>query len=232
MSELIAILDDEPEILRLLSDALEGAGFRTARFRRAADFTAAAARLAPSVCLIDLSLPDRDGLSVVYEMAQDQGAAVIIISGRTNIQDKVTGLGLGADDYIVKPFDPAEVVARVQVALRRREPPAIASEQAVFAGRAVDFRGFVATMPDGETASLSRAEADLLRLFLERPNRLLSREDIHARVGGGARGAADRAIDVRVSRLRSKLGDDPKNPTLIKTIYGAGYLFVGDVDWS
>ena len=110
---LVTILDDEPEIRRILTDALEDAGFRTQSFSRAREFEAALNRVTPDVCLVDLSLPDTDGLALVHRLALEQGAAVIIISGRAQVQDRVTGLELGADDYITKPFDPAEVVARI-----------------------------------------------------------------------------------------------------------------------
>jgi two-component system, OmpR family, response regulator len=116
---LVAILDDEPAIRQMLSAALEDAGFRTATFARATEFEAALRRTTPDVCLVDLGLPDRDGLALVHRLALESGAAIIIISGRAQVQDRVTGLELGADDYIIKPFEPAEVVARVRARLRR-----------------------------------------------------------------------------------------------------------------
>ena len=109
---LIAIVDDEPDVVAVLRTALEAVGFRVQGYATARAFETAAQRISPAVCLIDLGLPDRDGLGLVYKVAQEQGAAVMIVSGRGGVQDKVTGLELGADDYIVKPFDPAEVVAR------------------------------------------------------------------------------------------------------------------------
>lgn len=115
---LVTILDDEPAIRDMLSDALEEAGFRTMGFSRATEFEAALKSTTPDVCLVDLSLPDRDGLSLVHRLALEQGATVIIISGRAQVQDRVTGLELGADDYIIKPFDPTEVVARIRARLR------------------------------------------------------------------------------------------------------------------
>src|SRR6056300_1287662 len=115
---LVTILDDEPEIRRILSDALEEAGFRTMGFGRATEFEAALKTATPDVCLVDLGLPDRDGLTLVHRLALESGAAIIIISGRAQVQDRVTGLELGADDCIIKPFEPAEVVARVRARLR------------------------------------------------------------------------------------------------------------------
>ena len=118
---LVTILDDEPAIRTMLSDALEEAGFRTKAFARATEFEASLKTTTPDVCLVDLGLPDRDGLSLVHRLALEQGATVIIISGRAQVQDRVTGLELGADDYIIKPFDPAEVVARIRARQPHRE---------------------------------------------------------------------------------------------------------------
>ena len=119
---LVTILDDEPEIRTMLAEALEESGFDTLSFGRARAFEAALARYTPDVCLVDLSLPDTDGLTLVHRLALEQGAIVIIISGRAEVQDRVTGLELGADDYIIKPFDPAEVVARIRARLRSAKP--------------------------------------------------------------------------------------------------------------
>jgi len=230
---MIAILDDEPQIRLLLADALNEAGFRTASFGRATEFEAALLRLSPQICLVDLGLPDKDGLTLVHRLALESGAAIIIISGRAQVQDKITGLELGADDYIIKPFDPAEVVARARALLRRRHQasdnqPSVAR----FAGWTAHFDQFLLTAEDGETTSLSQAEGEVLRLFINSPNRLISRSFMQESLGGAAGESFDRAMDVRVSRLRTKLREDPKNPKLIKTIYGAGYIFLGDVSWS
>ncbi|MFZ5749760.1 MAG: response regulator transcription factor [Pseudomonadota bacterium] len=230
---LVAILDDEPEIRRMLADTLEEAGFRTVAFARATEFEAALKRTAPDVCLVDLGLPDRDGLALVHRLALESGAAIIIISGRGQVQDRVTGLELGADDYIIKPFDPAEVVARIRARLRRgRADPGRATRVARFAGWRAEFDRYLLVGPDGTEVPMSHAEGEVLRLFLESPKRLISRAQMQESLGGAAGESFDRAMDVRISRLRTKLGEDPKNPRLIKTIYGAGYIFLGDVKWD
>ncbi|MDT8857335.1 response regulator transcription factor [Paracoccaceae bacterium Fryx2] len=229
----VAILDDEPEIRRLLSDALEEAGFRTTSYGRATEFEASLKRVTPDVCLVDLGLPDRDGLALVHRLALESGAAIIIISGRAQVQDRVTGLELGADDYIIKPFDPAEVVARVRARLRKgRTGVERQAQVARFAGWVAQFDRYVLIAADGTEVPFSHAEGEVLRLFLEAPKRLISRAQMQESLGGAAGESFDRAMDVRISRLRTKLGEDPKNPTLIKTIYGAGYIFLGDVVWS
>ncbi|MDF2141143.1 response regulator transcription factor [Paenirhodobacter sp. CAU 1674] len=229
----VAILDDEPEIRRMLSDALEEAGFRTTSYGRATEFEAALKRMAPDVCLVDLGLPDRDGLALVHRLALESGAAIIIISGRAQVQDRVTGLELGADDYIIKPFDPAEVVARIRARLRKHRADAgPAAQVAHFAGWRAHFDRYILVDAAGTETPFSHAEGEVLRLFLDAPNRLISRAQMQESLGGAAGESFDRAMDVRISRLRTKLGEDPKNPRLIKTIYGAGYIFLGEVRWE
>ncbi|MTJ03670.1 MAG: response regulator transcription factor [Sediminimonas qiaohouensis] len=229
---LVTILDDEPAIRAMLSDALEEAGFRTMGFARATEFEAALQTATPDVCLVDLSLPDRDGLTLVHRLALEQGATVIIISGRAQVQDRVTGLELGADDYIIKPFDPSEVVARIRARLRRGQPAQQSSETARFAGWTAHFDRYILEDDAGQETPFSHAEGEVLRLFLDRPKRLISRAVMQETLGGAAGESFDRAMDVRISRLRTKLREDPKNPRLIKTIYGAGYIFLGEVQWT
>ncbi|WP_294222759.1 response regulator transcription factor [uncultured Shimia sp.] len=230
---LVTILDDEPEIRMILADALEDAGFRTMAFSRATEFEAALKSTTPDVCLVDLGLPDKDGLTLVHRLALELGAAVIIISGRAQVQDRITGLELGADDYIIKPFDPTEVVARVRARLRKEKPAApVAANTAVFNGWTAYFDRYVLVDDIGTETTFSHAEGEVLRLFLDSPKRLISRAQMQESLGGAAGESFDRAMDVRISRLRTKLKEDPKNPRLIKTIYGAGYIFLGDVSWQ
>ena len=230
---LVTILDDEPEIRRMLTEALEEAGFRTQSFARAREFEASLNRVTPDVCLVDLSLPDTDGLAVVHRLALERGAAVIIISGRAQVQDRVTGLELGADDYITKPFDPSEVVARIRARLRDGARSGAATGQtARFNGWIAHFDRYTLEDDTGQETPISQAEGEVLRLFLESPKRLISRQQMQESLGGAAGESFDRAMDVRISRLRTKLREDPKNPRLIKTIYGAGYIFLGDVAWN
>ncbi|MBC9247567.1 response regulator transcription factor [Paracoccus sp. 11-3] len=231
---LIAILEDEPDIRRIMIDVLEGAGFRTMGFSRATEFEAALRHITPDACLVDLGLPDRDGLALVHRLATESGAAIIIVSGRAQVQDRVTGLELGADDYIIKPFEPAELLARLRARLRRPASPTRPGQrsQARFAGWSADFDRYLLTSPTGTDTPISHAEAEVLRMFLDNPRRLISRGQMLETLGGAGGESFDRAMDVRISRLRSKLGEDPKNPQLIKTIYGAGYIFLAEVGWT
>lgn len=233
-TQLIAILEDEPEIRRIMMDVLEGAGFRTMGFARATEFEAALRHITPDACLVDLGLPDRDGLALVHRLAMESGAAIIIVSGRAQVQDRVTGLELGADDYIIKPFEPAELLARLRARLRRPAAKAHPDQRsrALFAGWTADFDRYILTSPEGTQTPMSHAEAEVLRIFLDASRRLISRGQMQESLGAAGGESFDRAMDVRISRLRSKLGEDPKNPQLIKTIYGAGYIFLAEVSWG
>lgn len=224
---LITIVEDSRDIRDLLSSALNDAGYTTKTFARATDFERAIPGLSPDLCIIDLGLPDKDGLALVARLAAETGAAILIISGRAGLQDKIVGLELGADDYITKPFEVAEVTARIKALLRRGRT--VAQSAASFGGWTADLDQFLLTHSDGSTQRLSHAEAQVLRIFVAQPNRLVTRDQMLEALGDATVENYDRAIDVRVSRLRSKLRDDPQNPKIIKTIYGAGYIFIADI---
>ena len=217
---LVTILDDEPEIRAMLSEALEEAGFRTMGFGRATEFEAALKSTAPDLCLVDLSLPDRDGLSLVHRLALEQGATVIIISGRAQVQDKVTGLELGADDYIIKPFLMKELFARVRAVLRRIRPGL--ADDTVSAGSIAIDRAAHRVTRDGEDIHLGPTEFRLLEYLMQHPGRVFSREQLLDAVWGSDVYVEARTVDVHIGRLRKALnkhGDgDP-----IRTVRAAGY---------
>ena len=230
---VIFVLEDEPDIARLICASLTEYGFRCEHLRTGREFLARAHSASPDLCIVDLGLPDMDGMQVVRELQDGTPCAVLILTGRNELTDRVLGLELGADDYIVKPFEPRELVARVRSILRRYQRAAIpeaVSERssAHFAGWVFDSSRHALTAPDGRELSLSAAEAGLLATLLRRPNKILSREQL---LGERDVDPFDRSIDVRISRLRRKLDDDPQNPRLIKTVYGAGYLFSAQVEW-
>lgn len=228
---LITVLDDTPEIRSILSDALELAGFRVLSFGRAAEFEQACKSISPDACIIDLGLPDSDGLALVHRFASQSDVPILIISGRSRTQDKIVGLELGADDYIIKPFEVEEVIARLRVILRRTSSDTAKSNaQTVrFCGWTADLELLQMTKDTGEHQNLTFAENEILKMFLASPNRLIKREQILDYLGSDADDAFDRSIDVRVSRLRTKLGDDAQNPRIIKTVYGAGYIFIAEI---
>ncbi len=228
---LVTVLDDTPEIRSILSDALEKAGFRVRSFGRAADFEQACRTMTPDACIIDLGLPDSDGLALVHRFASQSDVPILIISGRSRTQDKIVGLELGADDYIIKPFEVEEVIARLRVTLRRTQAESSKSDAKTvrFCGWTADLNLLQLTKDSGEQKSLTFAENEILKMFLAAPNRLIKREQILDYLGSSADDAYDRSIDVKVSRLRTKLGDDPQNARIIKTVYGAGYIFIAEL---
>ncbi|WP_108814853.1 response regulator transcription factor [Loktanella sp. Alg231-35] len=228
---LITVLDDTPEIRSILSDALEQAGFRVRSFGRAAEFEQACKTISPDACIIDLGLPDSDGLALVHRFASQSDAPILIISGRSRTQDKIVGLELGADDYIIKPFEVEEVIARLRVILRRANPetPKTEVKTVRFGSWTADLDLLQLTKDTGESQNLTFAENEILKMFLASPNRLIRREQILDYLGSRADDAFDRSIDVKVSRLRTKLGDDAQNPQIIKTVYGAGYIFIAEM---
>jgi DNA-binding response OmpR family regulator len=238
MSQVIYILEDEREMARIMRRALEGLGFKTQDFRLCSDFEKALEKNRPDLCLIDLSLPDGDGLSVVTDSLKQRGIPAIIVTGRGDATDKIVGLELGADDYIVKPFEPREMVARVRAVLRRGQAKSGVMQQAPspkiaqFDGWSADFSSCTLTDPEGETENLSSAEAALLETFLSSSGRVLSRSKLLDIGSPDDLDPYDRSIDARISRLRRKLGDDPKSPKMIRTVYGSGYVFVAKVQWG
>lgn len=232
---LILVLEDEADIARLICSTLAGYGFRSEHVSTGGELLDRARHCAPDLVIVDLGLPDMDGMQVVRELQDGSPCAVLILTGRNDITDRVLGLELGADDYIVKPFEPRELVARVRSILRRYQrgaaPEPVVSERsvAVFGDWRFDSGRHALVGRDATEVGLSSAEAALLLTLLRRPNKILSREQL---LGERDVDPFDRSIDVRISRLRRKLDDDPHNPKLIKTVYGAGYLFAAQVGWE
>lgn len=234
----IAIIEDDHDIGSILKDVLKEHGFRPYHYTRADEFETSLNQLSYALCLVDLGLPDQNGLDLVSSLSSRHNIPCIIISGRRQLSDKIVGLELGADDYIAKPFEPSEIIARVRSVLRRvdranKDNTSNTSKSATcarFDKWTVDFGSFEMTHVDGSTESLSSAELDVLRVFIDAPNRLLTRAQILDSVTTDDVQNFDRAVDVRISRLRAKLRDNSQNPKLIKTIYGAGYIFVAKVE--
>ena len=232
----ILVLEDEADISRIICDALATYGFRCDQAATGRRFLQAAKQLPPDLAIVDLGLPDMDGMQVIRELQEQSPCAVLILTGRQDVTDRVLGLELGADDYLVKPFEPRELVARVRSILRRYlrsagsdSSAASAPGTAVFSGWRFETGRHLLIAPDGQEVSVSAAEAGMLQALLKSPNRILTREQL---IGERDLDPYDRSVDVRVSRLRRKLEDDPQNPRLIKTVYGAGYLFCSDVRWE
>ncbi len=229
--KLIAIVEDDPDIARIIEQIFSDFGFRTVWCRSAGDLLRRLRSLQPDLCIIDLGLPDMDGLDVMQRVRGQSACGIVILTGRAHVSDRVMGLELGADDYILKPFEPRELVARVRSILRRRESALSQGmrDVAQFGGWRFNLGNNTLVTPGGEEHLLSTSEAELLKVFVTNPNRILQREQL---MGTRDLAPTDRAIDVRVSRLRRKLEPDPQSPAFIKTVYGAGYLFLAAVEWQ
>jgi two-component system OmpR family response regulator len=228
---LIYVIDDEPEICDLVCQELERYNFSTQAFTTGKEALLAIKTQLPSLCIIDLGLPDMDGLSLVKTLFDDKKIGVIILSGRNSLPDKVLGLELGADDYISKPFDPRELVARVKSIIRRlvvNELPIAALNNASFGDWTFEHSTLTLANSNGDSFMLSAAETEILMILLNAPRQILSRERLLSEDAT----SFDRSIDVRMSRLRKKIEQDHKNPKIIKTVYGAGYIFTLEVTWQ
>lgn len=230
----ICIVEDEMDVARLIRATLEDFGFETVLCRSAAELFREMARRVPDLCIVDLGLPDMDGMDVVRQLQAEHDCGILILTGRGYVGDRVMGLELGADDYVAKPFEPRELVARVRSILRRSAPVSRTdsrdrSDVASFGEWSFNTSNNILTAQDGREWTLSTAEAQLLKVFLARPNRILTREQLLCEREVSP---FDRSIDVRISRLRRKLEIDVQNPKLIRTVYGAGYLFCAEVHWG
>lgn len=228
--KLIAIVEDDPDVARIIEQVLGDFSFRTVWCRSAGDLLRRLRSLAPDLCIIDLGLPDMDGFEVMQRVRAQSACGIIILTGRAHISDRVMGLEMGADDYVLKPFEPRELVARVRSILRRREnaPSSQPRQVAEFSGWHFNLGNNSLQSASGEEHQLSTSEADLLKVFVSNPNRILQREQL---MGTRDLSPTDRSIDVRISRLRRKLEPDSESPAFIKTVYGAGYLFLATVNW-
>ena len=228
--KLVAIVEDDPDVARIIEQVLEDFAFQTLWCRSAGDLLRRLRTLSPDLCIIDLGLPDMDGLDAMQRVRAQTACGILILTGRAHVSDRVMGLELGADDYVLKPFEPRELVARVRSIVRRREgSEAPARQVAEFGGWRFNLANNRLTAPSGEEHALSTAESELLKVFVNHPNRILQREKL---MGTRDLAPTDRAIDVRISRLRRKLEPDADSPAFIKTVYGAGYLFLATVTWS
>lgn len=232
----IAVIEDDDDIADIIVSALAEAGFHVQRHANAAAFHETLTKYRPDLCLVDLGLPDENGLDLVRLLSNTHHIPNIIISGKRALTDKLIGLELGADDYIAKPFESAELVARVRTVLRRagnddRQTTPAHQSLARFQQWTIDFNSFRLIDEQHDEVNLNRSEVEILRVFLHRPHQLLTRSQILEYLQLDVDSNFDRSIDVRISRLRNKLKEDKQNPKIIKTVYGEGYLFAATVSW-
>ena len=238
----ILVVDDDREIRDLLARFLAKHGLRVTTAKDGAEMERALADWSIDLVVLDLMMPGEDGLSLTRRLrAQGTAVPIVMLTAMGEDTDRIVGLEMGADDYVPKPFNPRELLARIKAVLRRVQPaapgaapsPAAAAEGGGQRFRFHDWILDVATRdllsPDDVVTTLSAGEFDLLLAFVEHPRRVLSRDQLLDFARGRQAIPFDRSIDIQVSRLRRKLGDDAKDPQLIKTVRGGGYLFTPEV---
>lgn len=223
----VLIVEDDQRLAELTREYLESNGLRVAIEGNGALAAARIIAEQPDLVILDLMLPGEDGLSICRKVRDRYDGPILMLTARTDDMDQILGLDMGADDYVCKPVRPRLLLARVQALLRRSEPP-----QAVVPERRLQFGPLVVDNALREAwlhengIELTSAEFDLLWLLVANAGRILSREEIFTALRGIGYDGQDRSIDVRISRIRPKIGDDPIHPRLIKTIRSKGYLFV------
>jgi two-component system OmpR family response regulator len=232
----ILVVDDDREIRDLLCRFLRKNGFRVDAAANGREMKRALEQARIDLVLLDRVMPGEDGLTLCRELRKESRVPVIMLTLLGDETDRIVGFEMGADDYIVKPFSPSELVARVKAVLRRANelPPQNRPQGslALFAGWAMDRRRREIESPDGVVISLTDGEFDLLLAFAERPQMVLTREQLLDLARGRSGKAFDRSIDMQVTRLRRKIEADPDEPVLIKTVRNKGYIFTPDVIWS
>jgi DNA-binding response OmpR family regulator len=232
----IAIVEDEPDLREAVAEYLAANGFDVATAADAAEMRSLAAAEPFHLAILDIAMPGEDGLSLGRWLRSKMPLGIIFASAAGTAIDRIVGLEIGADDYIVKPYELRELLARVRSVLRR-VPSSLDASAAEAAGAAVarklvafgaysaDLEGRRLVGPGGGAVDLSKSEFDMLEVFLTRPNRLLTRAAISDAVGAEDTGEDSRAIDIRIMRLRKKIEDDPASPRFLRTVRGEGYVF-------
>jgi len=225
MAKKILVVDDEPKIVRIVRAYLERAGFRVIPAYSGREALDLFRREGPTLIVLDLMLPDLDGMDVAREIRRESDVPIVMLTARTDDEDRVAGLELGADDYVVKPFNPRELVARVRAVLRRAE--GAAKPRVLKVGDLTIDLDRHEVRRRGERVELTPTEFQLLAAMAEQPGRVFTRLQLLDAPYGTAYAASDRTVDTHIKNLRRKLEPDPKNPRYILTVHGVGYKFQG-----
>lgn len=233
--DLILVVDDEPGMRRLVSRTLSLEGYRVEAAANGQQMDRALSQKSVNLVLLDLKLPGEDGFSLARKIRSQSDVPIIILTGQDELIDKVVGLEIGADDYITKPFDGRELVARVRAVLRRHrqtgQAPVLTSTKGVqFNGWHLDFASRRLTSPEGPVVPLTSFEFQVLCELASRPNRVLSRDQIVDLSLNRERSPVERNIDIVISKIRRKLGDNFKSPKFIMTVRNQGYTFIAKVE--
>jgi two-component system OmpR family response regulator len=234
MPDHVLVVDDDAETRELLREYLQKQGYRVSTAADGRALRQALERSRPDLVVLDLMLPGEDGLQLCAELRRRSNVPVIMLTARGEETDRIVGLEMGADDYLAKPYNPRELLARIKSVLRRTralpgDPELDSIKTFSFAGWKLDAATRNLTAPDRVVIPLSGTEFKLLRAFLAHPNRVLSRDQLIEIMAAREAGPFDRAIDVQVSRLRQRLREDAREPRIIKTVRGEGYVLAVEV---
>ncbi|OHD20523.1 MAG: hypothetical protein A2Y38_21220 [Spirochaetes bacterium GWB1_59_5] len=234
MSQSVLVVDDEPKIVALVKRYLEASSFRVIQAFNGKDALLAIRAGHPDCVILDINMPDMDGLAVARELRKNSTVPIIFLSALAEELDRVVGLELGADDYVTKPFSPRELVARVKAVLRRTAPKAADPEESVgehiVRGR-LDLNLVERTLTiKGQPRHLTSVQLDILALMMRRPGKVWSRMEILERSSGPAHEGYDRTIDAHIKNIRKAIGDDSEAPRYLETVRGAGYRFMDQDD--
>ncbi|GAO37201.1 chemotaxis protein CheY [Sulfuricella sp. T08] len=224
-TQRIMIVDDDSELAEMLSQFLTTHGFLPVVALDGAQATAAFASTPPDLVILDLMLPGEDGFSVARRLRAQSDVPIIMLSARGDDIDRIIGLETGADDYMPKPFNPRELLARIRAVLRRRIQVTLPVAPSISFGLYQLNLDTHTLMREDVRIDLTTGEFTLLRIFAQHPNKVLTRDTLVSLVQGDERMPFDRSIDVRVTRLRRKIEPDPEQPVYIRTVWGTGYLF-------
>lgn len=228
----LLLVDDERTLREPLAAYLVKQGFAVREAESAAAARSAIAAYPPDLVLLDVMMPGEDGLSLCRHLVESRAIPTILLTAKGEPTDRIVGLEIGADDYVVKPFEPRELVARIRSVLRRAaKAPAPAEDEALyeFEGWRLDPLKRRLTDPEGTTVPISTAEFRLLTAFLDRPKQVIDRDRLLDLVQGREAHLFDRAVDNQISRLRRKIEADSRNPHFVQTVRGGGYRFAADV---
>ena len=225
VSGKILIIDDDEKLNRLLTDYLSKMGFTVLTTTLPSAGLEKLEEETPDLVILDVMLPEMDGFEVCRTIRQSSSVPVVMLTARGEVMDRVVGLEIGADDYLPKPFEPRELVARIQAILRRIQTKSKSGIKTIGA-LCIDFHKYEVQV-DEKLVHLTLNEFECLVLLVKNKGKVLNRDQIIEELRGIEWDAFNRSVDITMSRLRQKLGDDPKNPRFIKTIWGTGYLFIG-----
>ena len=226
MTPVILIIDDDAKLNELLKDFLKDFGFDVITATRPVRGLKKLKQAAPDLVILDIMLPEMDGFEVCRTIRQASNVPIIMLTARGEITDKVVGLELGADDYLAKPFEPRELVARIQSVLRRTRPSK--DTRSLSFNRLTIDRAKQTVLLDGRPVDLTTNEFRALALLAANAGKILNRDQILQELRGIDCDAFNRSVDITVSRLRQKLKDNPKSPEFIKTVWGSGYVFIAE----